>query len=411
MDSSKNILTNYNFNLDNYINKMQDNPYIDELNHSIKKQQIDKLRKYFPDDCINHLSIDALMKINSSFTDSKLLLKFFNELNFNNSLSSNEKLSKINQKIKTLDNTVKKIKIKPTQLRISTMTMCGDLGNIINTSNLYKNFVAPKNCLSEPENKQSTNKYKKNYIGIIGCKADDLEPKGYFNKKKLANFFNSATLNILISDNKCINFKLFKNGKIQLTGVPSEELGLKSIDIVIDYIKQNNKSIVNDIEKLKLQTYKIVLINSDYDCGFMIHRDNLANILINKFNLSVNFDCENYPGVKLQYFYNTETNSNGICNCLKKCIGKGDGNSINNCKKITISTFQSGKIIITGGRTIEHINTAYNYFNQILENYYNEIVKSDTDDTKLIKNYKRQHFYIKKQNISNFDLYSSLINI
>ena len=117
----------------------------------------------------------------------------------------------------------------------------------------------------------------------------------------------------------------------------------------------------------------------------MINRDNLANILINKLNLSVNFDCENYPGVKLQYFYNTKSNSKGICNCEKKCIGKGDGISLNSCKKITISTFQSGKIIITGGRTIEHINTAYNYFNSTLEKYYNEIVKSENSVDKLKK--------------------------
>ena len=55
----------------------------------------------------------------------------------------------------------------------------------------------------------------------------------------------------------------------------------------------------------------------------------------------------------------------GKCVCKKKCIGKGDGLSMNNCKKITISTFQSGKVIVTGARSREQLNAAYNFINMI----------------------------------------------
>ena len=232
--------------------------------------------------------------------------------------------------------------------------------------------------------------------------------------KKLANFFNSATLNIKIEEDNYINFKIFKNGKIQLTGVSSELLGKKSIDIVIDYIKSfvsiSNK-IVDDIKTIKLTEYRTVLINSDYFCGSQLQREILYKILYNKYNLSVSYDSENYPGVKLQYFWNKTTinsNNEGICLCTPKCIGKGDGLTTNNCKKITISTFQSGKIIITGGRNIEQINTAYKFFNTILKNNYTNIVK-ETINTELIFNKNNKYYFLKKNNIINYNLYQSLI--
>ena len=182
MSSSKLLLTNHGFNLENYINKMHGNPYITELNESIKKQQINILKKNFPDECLDYLSIHSLMSLNSNFNDRNSLVNFYNNLNFDNSLSILEKISIVDKNLQALNN--KQIyKINPTKLRISTMTMCGDLGTIIDTSNLYKNFIVPLNCLNTLNPTESNNKYNKDYIGIIGCKADDLEPKGYFNKK------------------------------------------------------------------------------------------------------------------------------------------------------------------------------------------------------------------------------------
>jgi TATA-box binding protein (TBP) (component of TFIID and TFIIIB) len=40
------------------------------------------------------------------------------------------------------------------------------------------------------------------------------------------------------------------------------------------------------------------------------------------------------------------------------CDGKGHNGA---CKKITIAVFKSGKIIITGGQTMEHIHTAHEF--------------------------------------------------
>ena len=396
---------NKHFEIEKYIQKMANNPYVDELKDSLKNQQINSIKSYLNDESINYLEIETLKNIFIKCPNEDALKQFINK--FHNSitdeLSITDKLNIINTNLDNFsynyNSLSNKNNINPTKLRISTSTICGYLGTNINTDNIYKNFVSSTIPVS---------------VGIVGCKANDYPLKGFFKKKKIANFFNSATLNIKIEEDNYINFKIFKNGKIQLTGVSSELLGRKSIDIVIDYIKSFSSipdKIVDDIEIIKLTEYRTVLINSDYFCGSQLQRENLYKILYNKYNLSVSYDSENYPGVKLQYFWNKttiNTNNEGICSCSPKCIGKGDGLTKNNCKKITISTFQSGKIIITGGRNIEQINTAYKFFNTILKNNYTNIVK-ETIDTKLIFNKDNKYYFLKKNNIINYNLYQSLI--
>ena len=56
--------------------------------------------------------------------------------------------------------------------------------------------------------------------------------------------------------------------------------------------------------------------------------------------------------------------NNGICNCDEICTGKGLNGS---CKKITIAVFNSGKIIITGGRNYKQCKEAYEFINKILQ--------------------------------------------
>ena len=45
------------------------------------------------------------------------------------------------------------------------------------------------------------------------------------------------------------------------------------------------------------------------------------------------------------------------------------------CKKITIAVFRSGKIIITGARSMEQINDAYNFVNGLLKKNFNDVVR------------------------------------
>jgi TATA-box binding protein (TBP) (component of TFIID and TFIIIB) len=60
--------------------------------------------------------------------------------------------------------------------------------------------------------------------------------------------------------------------------------------------------------------------------------------------------------------------------CEKSCKGQGNGNGEGECKRITMSIFRTGKIIITGARKMEQIETAYNFLNNILKKHYSKVL-------------------------------------
>ena len=67
----------------------------------------------------------------------------------------------------------------------------------------------------------------------------------------------------------------------------------------------------------------------------------------------------------------------GKCYCDIYCNGKGRGNGNGDCKKITISMFQSGSIIITGARNMDQINLSYKFINNILDQLLRCFDKND----------------------------------
>ena len=95
-----------------------------------------------------------------------------------------------------------------------------------------------------------------------------------------------------------------------------------------------------------------------------------------KYNNKCSFQPGIYQGAKLEYFWNKHSkNKNGVCECPEKCYGKGDGNSISSCKKVTGALFESGSVLITGGITYEQVDETYNYICNFLKEHKDSIKK------------------------------------
>ena len=124
---------------------------------------------------------------------------------------------------------------------------------------------------------------------------------------------------------------------------------------------------------LKISKYNITLINSDFYLGFKLNRSKVYNYLLNECNLFCDYDPCIYQGVLVKYYWNeNKEKQNGICKCTVPCNGKGTGNGNGECKKITISIFQSGNIIITGKTKRTEIKYIYDYIIELLlKNYTN----------------------------------------
>lgn len=167
--------------------------------------------------------------------------------------------------------------------------------------------------------------------------------------------------------------KVFKNGTIQMTGLKKIEDGVilnKQVFAVLHDLIQAAPDIVENND-LECCDFYVRLINSDFSVPFHIRRKDLHQLLISDdYNNISSFQPGTYPGVKLQYSWNPGFGkSDGRCHCVnkKKCIGKGDGTGEGQCKKITVASFESGKILITGAVNFEQVNKAYSYICNILK--------------------------------------------
>ncbi len=213
------------------------------------------------------------------------------------------------------------------------------------------------------------------------------------NKMKKNRFDNQVTI-IYKNDKYMPNVKIFKNGNIQITGIKVVE----DTVIIVNHIIANIRNIYDDISKdiinnrddnyelkLKYQNFKIRMINTDFKvyCDdslvvqFGLKRREIHNIFISElYNNKCSFQPGIYQGVKLEYFWNKgNEKKNGICYCPKKCYGKGKGEKVGDCKKVTGALFESGSILITGGVSFEQVDEVYKYICTFLIKHKDTIKK------------------------------------
>jgi len=256
----------------------------------------------------------------------------------------------------------------PSAYKISTITATGGVNTTVKLDVLFDNVI-----LCDPHQDAEGIVYAE-----FGSRKTETIHKGHAKKLTVAHrkpdikkkrFDNQVTLVYRYREPKLgmvmVNSKVFKNGHVQMTGLKYIDQGKDVVDRIISTLRtihKVNPEVVEDVEKLENVDYVIRLINCDFKVGFEIRREKLHTVMTHKHGVMCTFEPCIYPGCKIQYCYNTaKKNMDGICNCKKKCNGKGCGHGDGSCKKITIAVFQSGCVIITGGQSIEQIERAYRF--------------------------------------------------
>lgn len=267
------------------------------------------------------------------------------------------------------------LKLTFTPLRISTLVTTGHLGTPINLKSLFDQLSKLLIPIGYPKEGILKMEHRENALGY--------SYRDVLTKRRVSDktFFNQSTLVIrkLRDDGpgfKEVNMKLFENGGFQMTGVTSEEFSRKVVEWLIEELKALSTPISK--EPLKITKFAIQLLNSDYKMNTLVKRDELHRILTSTYRLFSTLETTIYQGVNTKYYYNEEaplTAMRGICNCPRPCTGQGDGKTIGNCKRVTISVFQTGSVIITGARTRSQLDEAYIYINTILRRHASEVLK------------------------------------
>jgi TATA-box binding protein (TBP) (component of TFIID and TFIIIB) len=341
---------------------------------------------------------------------SNLILKTDNDMNNDMNNDTNNDMNK---------------HLNPTELRISTMTAICNININIHLQKFYEKVcVTPYNLSTLA----SDNSIKFPFIQCCQFGNDNL--KGFNNKKsvkkrtkfkvKKRNYFqNQMTLIIYLSSTRSVNLKIFLNGKIQMTGMKSREEGYIACGKILEEIQKIRKQypeVVNE-ENTSLNTgeitdFSIVLIKCDFYAGCKLKRDKVYEKLY-KNHYFVSYEPDIYPAVNAKYYWNISTegsNNAGICQCKSTCEGKGTGEGEGQCKKITIATFQSGNMIITGARTEQQTKDVYKFINDFFLTYYNDIVRTSNEDMNQEPINSMRKINVKITDIVNYDIRDSLID-
>lgn len=270
--------------------------------------------------------------------------------------------------------------VKPTPLRISTKVITANMGTTMNAKELFQNIQQILIPLWWPGEGVLKMEHEKSVIGYAS--RDAFSKRGVSDK----TFFNQSTIVVRKATNpehtqfKEVNVKLFGNGGIQMTGIPAEEFAKETLVWLLNTLATVRAPVF--ATKPELQKFKVQLINSDYQVAHAINRTALHTILSRTYGLFSTFESTIYQGVNTKYYYNDQHPDKtrpGICLCSKRCRGQGTGSGPGECKRITMSVFQTGKIIVTGGRYLFQLEEAYNFLNNVLQTHAHSVLKIDQE--------------------------------
>jgi hypothetical protein len=200
-------------------------------------------------------------------------------------------------------------------------------------------------------------------------------------KSKTRNFENLVTvvyrLPVGLNKWKEVNIKLFANGSLQATGIRfSLDICHRLFRNLFATLKARAPEAVAG--ELDIQPVETCLIKCDYFVGFILRRDILQYYLEDVYGYESEYKPTMYPGVRTRYYLNHTVPQPrpGICGCENICVGKGRGKGTSygdgQCKAVTVTVFQTGKISIAASK-MEQVRTVCDFINRILDRHYADI--------------------------------------
>lgn len=272
--------------------------------------------------------------------------------------------------------------VQATPLRISTKVITAHMGTTMDAKKLFDHISQILIPLWWPGEGVLKMEHDRSVIGMSS--RDAFSKRGVSDK----TFFNQSTIVLRKATSadktqfKEVNVKLFGNGGIQMTGIPAEEFAKETLVWLLEELKKVKGAEIFG-ETPNLQRFKVQLINSDYKVAHLINRSALHSILSRNYLLFSTFESTIYQGVNTKYYYNDkhpDPSRPGICLCTVKCKGQGSGSGPGECKRITMSVFQTGKIIVTGGRYMYQLEEAYNFLNRVLQKHAHEVLRLPAEE-------------------------------
>ena len=217
-------------------------------------------------------------------------------------------------------------------------------------SNLTPYEYTVEHVISHIEDK-GTLKYKDIRKITVGISRRDILSYRIRHKGAFYNCF-ALVIRLKMETFKEFHVKVFNTGKIEIPGVQQVE----HIPLIIHYLLSIMRPYYPSIVYHAFME-ETVLINSNFNCGFYIKRNELYNVLKSKYNISAVYDPCSYPGIQCKVYYNQ-----GVTTTLQSTA-------------VSFMIFRTGSILIVGKCSIDVIHEIYHYLVKLLETEYLTIVE------------------------------------
>ena len=223
----------------------------------------------------------------------------------------------------------------------------------------------------------------------IGISKKDI--MSYRCKKKSA-FYNCFVLivRMKIADLfKEFHVKVFNTGKLEIPGVQNETTFQLLLTEVIKIIQP----FIEDKLSYKEDSEETVLINSNFNCGFYINREELYDILKMKYNIQSIYDPCSYPGIQCKFYYNPDVGIQGGSQ-----ISEENKSLYKNITEVSFMIFRTGSVLIVGKCDENVLMIIYEFLKVVLNNEYKNISQKNVEhNTNNLKDNKKTK--IRKKNI------------
>ena len=195
--------------------------------------------------------------------------------------------------------------------------------------------------------------------------------------KKKSAFYNCFVIILRMKiENifKEFHVKVFNTGKLEIPGIQNET----TFQMILSEVVKTLQPYVDNKLEYKPNSEETVLINSNFNCGFFINRDELFEILTKKYNIQAIYDPCSYPGIQCKFYYNPDVGIQNGCQ-----ISEENKHLYQNIKEVSFMIFRTGSVLIVGKCDENVLILIYEFLKIILNNEYTNICQKYSlgDDT------------------------------
>jgi hypothetical protein len=175
--------------------------------------------------------------------------------------------------------------------------------------------------------------------------------------------------------------KVFNTGKLEIPGIQTEKIFVVILKQVLDTLQP----FIDYKIDYKPDTNETVLINSNFNCGFYINRENLYEILKMKYNIQSIYDPCSYPGIQCKFYYNPDVGVQNGCQ-----ISEENRHLYKNISEVSFMIFRTGSVLIVGKCDENVLIVIYEYLKSLFKVEYKNISQKKSSTNVVLSNDKKK---------------------